>query len=205
MHRQARETNLQQILRLCVGQRLEHVHVQAATLKRRAFPRAHRGNQSNARPADPTRDIRKHRRARPMQPIHIINHHKNRLNSSDGGQKSQRRDRDGLLLRSGPIDQAEGNAQRTLVDLLELAQLAKNGAQKLAEPSKAQRSLKVSSRGTKHPRAPTPRLRRNDIEQRRLANAGVAGQQQGTAVLGCLTHERPQKREIAFTPEESMG
>ena len=61
---------MQQSARLGVRQRLELVRVEAATLERGPLAGAHRGDQSDARPADPPRDVGKHRGAGAVQPVH---------------------------------------------------------------------------------------------------------------------------------------
>jgi len=87
--REARETSLQQRPRVCVRQRLELVRLEPAAVKRRAFTGAHRSDQSDAHPGHPTRDIGNRRCACPVQPVHIINHHQDRFNRSDGSHQPQ--------------------------------------------------------------------------------------------------------------------
>jgi hypothetical protein len=134
--------------------------------QRRPFTGTHRSDQSDARPADPPRDVGKHRRACPVQPVHIIDHCQHRLGGNDDGQEPQRRDRDGPLLRRGPIHQTEGHARRSLTELIQLDQLAERRPQQLAQPPKlkaasnsapAARSTRTPSRlASPRPRSATP-------------------------------------------------
>jgi hypothetical protein len=161
------------------------------------------GDQES-RPAarEPSRHEAQHADAGAVDPGQVIRDQQNRHSRGRVPQQRQRGVGHQQPVRRGPGAEAQGHPQGVPVGGAELVELVLQREQRLVEPGEADLSLELRAG---HAQDHRPRRRcgvGQDVQQRRLAHAGIARQEQRTAADRGLAEKLPQETEFPVPPDQ---
>ena len=74
--------------------------------------------------------------------------------------------------------------------------------QQLVQPSEAESGLELCASRTEYPHTAPPGIRRDHVDQRRLADPSLTREQNRRAVRGSTFHHRGEKRNVPRAPNK---
>jgi hypothetical protein len=193
---------VEQLARRRVRQAAEGQLLQARGVEAGAVRAAGGEDERDAIGVEPAGDERERLGGRRVQPIGVVDEAQHR--SAFGGLRQQAQhgdaDDEAVLARGGA--EAERTAQAARLHPRQPVEPIEDRADERVERRVRQLGLGLDTAGRQHAHVTGPGARR--LEQRRLAGAGGAGQDQRAAVAGtCRLQQRVDARELGFAPVES--
>ena len=144
------------------------------------------------------RHERERLRGRAIEPLHIVDQAHQRLRLGRLGQEAQHRERDEEVIRSGPFLQPEGDPQRLLLRAGQPVEAAEHGSAQLMQARERELHLRLDARRSHD--AARRRAAQQVLQQRGLAYAGFAAQDQHAALTHSDAGEQPVQRFALAAP-----
>ena len=191
-----------QVVSRLVIQGLQLIFQQAAPVKV-AFRAGPAGSQQpHPAAAEPSRHEAQHAGAGPVDPGQVVDDQENRHSCGRVPQQGQRGVGYQQPLWCGPGSETEGHPQRVPVGGVEFTEVTKQREQRLVEPGKADLLLELRAGRAHHQRARRGCGVRQDIDQRRLAHAGISRQEQRPAADRGLPEKVLQETELPVSSDQ---
>ena len=164
------------------GESRQHELLEPDAVDRRRLARAH-GQQHGDRVGEqPPRGERERRRRRPVEPLHVVGEDDDGALLRQRREQAERRRTDEVGLARGGRCEPERGLERRPLRSRQTAELAEHGAQQLVQPGEGDLDLRLDAAHAQH--RGSARRRGRVLEQRRLADPGLAAQHEHPAHAG---------------------
>jgi hypothetical protein len=203
--RQRREPLLEQGRRGRPVERLELATGQSSAIEEAPGLRPQGRQEPDAGAGEATHGRGENQRTRPVQPLQIIDHNQQGPGGRGVAKKGESRVRDHQPVRRRSGVQPESDAERLAMQRRQRGQTVQERVQDNVEPREAELRLELRADSPNDPRSSRLRVECGDIEQRRLADTGVAGHQQRPAPDRRVVREPADELDVLVPADEPHG
>lgn len=161
-----------------------------------------RGHEPDSGASGPPSDERQHGRAGAVDPWQVVDDDEDRASGGGSNEQLERGVRRQQLVRRGPLTQTEGHRERFGVGRPQAIDAIEEWAQELVQPGEADVGLELRTGRPQEPCAGTPRIGGDHVEQRGLADPGLARDQHGPAFPRRAVDERGEPLNVLLLPDE---